>query len=32
MRWSYADVQTLPASVYGVLVEWLNEEADQQRA
>jgi hypothetical protein len=30
MSWSYAELLALPASVYGVLVELLNEEADQR--
>lgn len=27
MRWSWLDLQALPAHLYPVLVEWLDEQA-----
>jgi hypothetical protein len=29
MKWRWQDVQDLPADVYRDLIEWLNDEANQ---
>jgi hypothetical protein len=31
MHWTYADVLELPAHVYAVLIEQLNQEAEEQQ-